>query len=107
VFSWLIVPLAGVAILGVPLWYNLQPGQDPPFNLMPVLLPLLILVSVAYMLYVQRSKPQLLARAGSIMMGESTSEESFQSRSEAGAADAPGENKSESETTVKEDGRDG
>jgi len=105
-FSWLVVPLVGVAILAIPLWYNLQPDQDPPFNLMPVLLPALILVGVAYMLYVQRAKPHLLARAGGIMMGESAPEESVHGGSDPGAPGSADGARPEPETTLREDRRD-
>ncbi len=70
VFSWLIAPLVGVAILLVPLYYNLDPGQDSPYNLMPILLPLIVVVGILYMSYVQRARPHMMARAGSIMAGE-------------------------------------
>lgn len=100
VFLWLLAPLVGTAVMSVPLWYNLQPGQDPLFNLMPILLPALILVCVAYMLYVQQSKPQLLTRAGTIMLGKIAPEESSQTRSH--PEEEPGAGRDKPETTRKE-----
>jgi amino acid transporter len=75
IFFRLVVPVVGLAILGVPLWYNLQPDQDPPYNTIPILLPLILLGGLAYMLWVQRSRPQLLEQAGSIIMGERPADE--------------------------------
>jgi amino acid transporter len=80
VFSWLIAPLVGIAILVVPIWYNLQPDQTPPYNLLPLLLPLVLLGGGAYTAYVQLSKPQLLSRAGSLVMGERTPSTGFQAQ---------------------------
>lgn len=47
----LIVPVCGVAVLGLPFWGLVQPGQEQPFNLFPWIVLGLIAVSVLWTIY--------------------------------------------------------
>jgi len=60
----------GAIVLGIPFWGDFQPGQAAPYSYLPWLFAALVGVGILYMLFVQATKPDLLARAGTIIMGE-------------------------------------
>ncbi|HZU14718.1 MAG TPA: APC family permease [Chloroflexota bacterium] len=68
--TWILVPLIGALVLLIPFWGDFQPGQQSPYNLLPWLFAGLIALGIVYMLFVQVARPSLLARAGTIIMGE-------------------------------------
>jgi len=68
--TWLIIPVVGAIVLGIPFWGDFQPGQAAPYSYLPWLFAALVGVGILYMLFVQATKPDLLARAGTIIMGE-------------------------------------
>src|SRR5262249_23087285 len=72
VVTWLVIPIIGTAILGVPYWSSFQAGQSAPFNRMPLYFLALILVGVAYTVVLSIRRPDLADNAGSIVMGEVT-----------------------------------
>jgi amino acid transporter len=84
VFTWLVVPLLGVAVMLVPYWATFQPGQPSPYNALPWLFPLLVAVGVVYAIVLQSTRPDLAKQAGSIVMGEYLGSE----RSDADPVDA-------------------
>ncbi|MDX6513735.1 MAG: hypothetical protein QOE36_3239 [Gaiellaceae bacterium] len=70
VFTWLVVPAVGVAVMAVPFWANFQPNQPSPYNSLVWLVPVLLLVGAAYAIVLQVTRPRLAENAGSIVMGE-------------------------------------
>lgn len=68
--TWLVIPSIGALVLLIPFWGDFQPGQPSPYNHLPWLFAGLIALGILYMLFVQLAKPALLARAGTIIMGE-------------------------------------
>lgn len=65
----LIVPLVGVGVLGIPVWGDLRPGQPSPYKYLPYLTLGLIATGVLYSLYLQRTRPQVLADAPALLEG--------------------------------------
>jgi amino acid transporter len=70
ILLWCGVPLAGLVILGLPYWSAFQPGQSSPFSKLPWLFPLLVLGGVVYMGLIWLRRPDVIDRAGEIVMGE-------------------------------------
>jgi len=70
VVTWVIIPVVGALVLGIPFWGDFQPGQAAPYSDLPWLFAALVGVGVLYTLFVQATKPDLLARTGAITMGE-------------------------------------
>jgi amino acid transporter len=70
VLTWLLFPLIGALVLLIPFWGDFQPGQPAPFSYLPWLFAGLIALGILYTLFVQIARPGLLARAGTIIMGE-------------------------------------
>jgi amino acid transporter len=80
-WTWLIVPLVGIAVLGIPVWGDLQPGQAAPFKYLPWLTIALIAVGVTYMLILQAVRPDVMVRAPALLEGAE-----IEAEREAGAA---------------------
>lgn len=70
VFTRLISPIVGVAVLAIPFWGDFQPGQDAPYSYLPLLTIALILVGVVYMLVLRSRRPEVMARAADLLVGE-------------------------------------
>lgn len=70
VFSRLICPIIGAAVLLIPFWGDFQPGQAAPFSYLPWLTVALVLVGVAYMLVLRSRRPRVMARAADLLVGE-------------------------------------
>jgi amino acid transporter len=68
-FSWVVVPVVGIVVLGVPVWGDLRPGQPSPYKYLPWLTIALVAVGVLYMLYLKARRPQVLERAASLLEG--------------------------------------
>src|ERR1700729_4199117 len=50
IWLWVVVPVIGVAVLAVPVWGDLRPGQPSPYNILPWLTLGLIALGVGYAL---------------------------------------------------------
>jgi amino acid transporter len=70
VVAHVVVPLAGIAVLASPYYYNLKPGQPSPLDLVPWGLALLAAVAAAFTALVRRRSPERLASAGRLLAGE-------------------------------------
>jgi amino acid transporter len=66
------VPAAGIAVLALPYYYNLKPGQASPLDLVPWVLAGAVVATVAYVAWVRGARPAQLADAGRILAGETT-----------------------------------
>ncbi len=70
VITHLIVPLLGTALMLMPLWGLVEPGQPYPFNLYPKLTLGLLVISLIYGALLAKSKPDLVHRIGSYVADE-------------------------------------
>jgi len=60
----------GAAILALPIWGDLRPGQPSPLNTLPWLTIGLIAVGIIYALVLGAVRPQALERAPALLEGE-------------------------------------
>lgn len=65
-----VVPILGVLALAYPLWAVAQPGQDYPFNLVPILVAAWALIGVLIYAYLRVRDPGRLEAAGSVLAEE-------------------------------------
>ena len=54
IWLWVVVPVIGVAVLAIPVWGDLRPGQASPYNILPWLTLGLIALGVVYALLLGR-----------------------------------------------------
>ena len=54
---WLVTPVIGVAVLAIPIWGDLRPGQPSPYNTLPWLTLGLIAVGVIYAVVLGATRP--------------------------------------------------
>ena len=69
VFTRLIVPIFGMAILAIPVYGDLQPGQAAPYKYLPYLTVALILVGVIYTMILAKRKPNIIRDAPGLLEG--------------------------------------
>jgi amino acid transporter len=67
---WVVVPVIGVAVLAVPVWGDLRPGQASPYNILPWLTLGLIALGVIYALVLGVVRPDALRRAPALLEGD-------------------------------------
>src|SRR3984957_507342 len=70
IWLWVVVPVIGVAVLAVPVWGDLRPGQPSPYNILPLLTLGLIALGVGYALVLGWLRPAALERAPALLEGE-------------------------------------
>jgi amino acid transporter len=70
IWLWVVTPVIGVAVLALPVWGDLKPGQASPYNTLPWLTIGLILAGVAYALVLGAWRPDVLERAPALLEGE-------------------------------------
>lgn len=68
-FTQLVVPILGVAILAIPVYGDLQPGQAAPYKYLPYLTVALILVGVIYTAVLSALKPDIIREAPALLEG--------------------------------------
>ncbi|MGW0632344.1 APC family permease [Streptomyces sp. NPDC002758] len=66
----LVLPVVGIAVLIIPIWGDLQPGQAAPYKYLPWCTIGLAVVAVAYMLGLRFRRPEVMARATDLLVGE-------------------------------------
>lgn len=71
---WVVTPVIGVAVLAIPIWGDLRPGQPSPYNTLPWLTLLLIAVGVVYAAVLSVFRPAVLQRAPALLEGEESAE---------------------------------
>ncbi len=67
---WVVVPVIGVAVLAIPIWGDLRPGQSSPYNILPWLTLGLIALGVIYALVLGVLRPGTLKRAPALLEGD-------------------------------------
>jgi amino acid transporter len=66
---WVVVPVIGVAVLAIPVWGDLRPGQSSPYNTLPWLTIALIAAGIIYALVLARLRPRVLEQAPALLEG--------------------------------------
>jgi amino acid transporter len=66
---WVVVPLIGVAVLAIPIWGDLRPGQPSPYNTLPWLTIALVGVGIIYPLILGAFRPHVLQQAPALLEG--------------------------------------
>ena len=74
VWLWLVTPVIGVAVLAIPIWGDLRPGQPSPYDTLPWLTLLLIAAGVVYAVVLGVARPGALDRAPALLEGEESTE---------------------------------
>jgi amino acid transporter len=67
---WVIVPVIGIAVLAVPLWGDLRPGQPSPYNALPWLTLALVAAGFVYQLVLGAVRPATLRMAPALLEGD-------------------------------------
>ena len=70
VIKHLVLPVLGMAVIAVPVYYLCKPGQSNPYNWFPYAALGVIVVSVIYAMILVRRDPALAGRVGSIVADE-------------------------------------
>ena len=70
VWLWVVVPVVGIAVLAIPVWGDLRPGQPSPYDTLPWLTLALIGAGVIYQAVLARLRPGALAQAPALLEGE-------------------------------------
>jgi hypothetical protein len=70
IWLWVVTPVIGAAILALPIWGDLRPGQASPYNTLPWLTIGLVAVGIIYALVLGVWRPQVLERAPALLEGE-------------------------------------
>jgi len=65
----LVIPIVGVAILAIPIYGDLQPGQAAPYKYLPYLTIALIVVGIAYTLILAARRPEIIRDAPGLLEG--------------------------------------
>jgi amino acid transporter len=65
-----VLPALGALAIIVPLYYLAEPGQPPPYNWFPYAALVIVVIAVAYAIYLARKDPSLGDRVGSIVADE-------------------------------------
>jgi amino acid transporter len=67
---WVVTPVIGVAVLAIPVWGDLRPGQASPYNILPWLTLGLVAVGVIYAVVLGFVRPDALERAPALLEGD-------------------------------------
>jgi amino acid transporter len=65
-----ILPALGMVAIGVPMYYLVKPGQDPPFDWFPYAALIIVVLAAVYAYILNRRDPALGDRVGSIVADE-------------------------------------
>ena len=67
---WVVVPVIGIAVLAIPIWGDLRPGQASPYNWLPWLTLALVAAGFCYQLVLGAVRPAALQMAASLLEGD-------------------------------------
>jgi amino acid transporter len=70
VWLWVVVPVIGIAVLAIPVWGDLRPGQPSPYNTLPWLTLALVAAGVIYQFVLGAVRPAALKMAPALLEGE-------------------------------------
>jgi hypothetical protein len=67
---WVVVPVIGIAVLAVPVWGDLRPGQPSPYDTLPWLTLALVAAGFVYQLVLGAVRPDALRKAPALLEGD-------------------------------------
>jgi amino acid transporter len=70
IWLWVVVPVIGIAVLAIPVWGDLRPGQASPYNILPWLTLGLIALGALYAVGLGVWRPDALRRAPALLEGD-------------------------------------
>jgi amino acid transporter len=70
VWAWVVTPIIGIAVLAIPVWGDLRPGQAAPYSYLPWLTLILIAVGIVYMIVLQALRPRVMVNAAALLEGD-------------------------------------
>ena len=70
VWLWVVTPVIGIAVLAIPIYGDLHPGQPSPYNILPWLTIGLVAVGIAYAVLLGVFRPTALANAPALLEGD-------------------------------------
>ena len=68
-FTRMLIPILGIAILAIPVYGDLQPGQAAPYKYLPYLTLALIAVGIIYTAILAKRKPDIIRDAPGLLEG--------------------------------------
>ena len=75
VFLHIVIPVLGVLALAYPLWSVAQPNQSYPYNLVPYIVLVWLVLGIIVFFYFRATSPQKLTALGSFLAEENLSED--------------------------------
>jgi len=69
-FKHVLVPIIGIGVLALPIWGFFAPGQPAPYNYFGWILLGLIVVSIAWAIYILLTRPQVTSTLGTMIADE-------------------------------------
>ncbi len=66
---WIVVPIIGIAVLAIPVYGDLHPGQGAPYNALPWLTVALVALGVVYAIVLGIVRPNALVHAPALLEG--------------------------------------
>jgi len=66
---WVVVPIIGIAVLAIPVYGDLHPGQGAPYDALPWLTVALVALGVVYAIALGIVRPNALAHAPALLEG--------------------------------------
>jgi amino acid transporter len=70
VWLWVVVPIIGIAVLAVPVWGDLRPGQPSPYSTLPWLTLGLVAAGIVYQFVLGALRPDTLRLAPALLEGD-------------------------------------
>jgi amino acid transporter len=70
VWLWVVVPVIGIAVLAIPVWGDLRPGQASPYNSLPWLTLALVAAGFIYQFVLGAVRPAALRMAPALLEGD-------------------------------------
>ncbi|MEP7025569.1 MAG: hypothetical protein ABJB47_17570, partial [Actinomycetota bacterium] len=67
---WVVTPVIGIAVLAIPIYGDLRPGQPSPYNVLPWLTIALIVVGILYAVALSVWRPRALEAAPALLEGD-------------------------------------
>jgi amino acid transporter len=75
IFLHVVLPILGVLALAYPLWSTGAPGQAYPYNFVPIIVLVWIVIGLAAYLYLRSRSPEKIAALGTVLAEDNISED--------------------------------
>lgn len=71
---WVVTPIIGIAVLAIPVWGDLRPGQAAPYNVLPWCAIGLVAFGIVYAVVLSVVRPRTLDQAPALLEGADAAE---------------------------------